>query len=161
VLSHYGPGANAQGGMATRLLSFGFKYGMPVDADLVLDVRFIDNPYFVESLRPLTGQDEPVKQYVLGREGVTEFRARITSLLEFLLPRYEQEGKSHLTVAIGCTGGMHRSVALAEAFAEHLRENTRLRIEVVHRDIRRDTLQSRVSDAPSAPTDSEGGHQGS
>jgi UPF0042 nucleotide-binding protein len=158
VLSHYGPGASAQQGMATRVLSFGFKYGMPVDADLVLDVRFIDNPYFVEDLRALTGRDRPVKQYVLGREGVGEFRERVTSLLEFLLPRYEQAGKSYLTVAIGCTGGMHRSVALAEAFAEDLRENTRLRIEVVHRDIRRDTLQSRVSDAPAA-TEPEGGHQ--
>ncbi len=129
---------DAEGGgslrMSTRLLSFGFKYGLPNDADLVFDVRFLDNPYFVEELRPLTGEDPRVSSYVLTRDGAAELLDRASSLLSFLLPRYEAEGKSYLTVAIGCTGGQHRSVAIALALGERLRAGGARAINVVHRD---------------------------
>ncbi len=106
--------------MVTRIVSFGFKYGTPVDADLVLDVRFLDNPYFVPELKALTGQDEPVARYVLAAPETQEFLRRTRSLLEYVMPKYEREGKSYLTIAIGCTGGRHRSVAIADALAQQL-----------------------------------------
>jgi UPF0042 nucleotide-binding protein len=121
--------------MRTRVLSFGFKYGVPVDADLSLDVRFIDNPYFVDELRPLSGLDRSVAQFVLARPDAQGFLDRAMALLEFLLPRYEAEGKSYLTVAIGCTGGRHRSVAIAERIAEELKARLAVDVDVSHRDI--------------------------
>jgi len=120
--------------MSTRLLSFGFKHGLPSDADLVFDVRFLDNPHFVDDLRPHTGEDKRVSEYVLNAEGAGEFLERSDSLISFLLPRYEAEGKSYLTIAIGCTGGQHRSVAIAVALAERLRKTHQGPINVVHRD---------------------------
>lgn len=121
--------------MRTRVMSFGFKYGVPVDADLSLDVRFIDNPFFVEALRPLSGLDLPVAEFVLDRPDTQSFLERALALLEFLLPRYEAEGKSYLTMAIGCTGGRHRSVAIAERIAEELRRRLEVQVDVSHRDI--------------------------
>jgi UPF0042 nucleotide-binding protein len=121
--------------MRTRLLSFGFKYGVPVDADLILDVRFIENPFFIPELRDLSGLDAPVADFVLGNVDTQGFVERALALLEFGLPRYESEGKSYLTVAIGCTGGRHRSVAIAEAMGAVLRERLGLEIDVSHRDI--------------------------
>ncbi len=97
--------------MSTRLMSFGFKLGVPADADLVFDVRFLKNPYFVPELRDLTGHDAGVAEYVAQDEGFEPFMTHLTQLVTFLLPRYQAEGKSYLTVAIGCTGGQHRSVA--------------------------------------------------
>jgi len=118
--------------------SFGFKYGAPSDADLVMDVRFLPNPFYDPELRFLTGLDAPVKQFVLGRPETSEFLDRWYGLLDTLMPGYLAEGKTHLAVAMGCTGGMHRSVALAEATAAHLRSGG-YRATVSHRDITRDT----------------------
>jgi UPF0042 nucleotide-binding protein len=123
--------------MVTRIVSFGFKYGTPVDADLVLDVRFLDNPYFVPELKPLTGLDEPVARYVLDAPETREFLKRTRALLEYVMPRYEREGKSYLTIAVGCTGGRHRSVAVAEAIARDLSGAQGMPIAVLHRDATR------------------------
>jgi UPF0042 nucleotide-binding protein len=135
IISDFGPGAGRADRMRTRLLSFGFKYGVPVDADLSLDVRFIENPYFVDELRPLSGLDVPVSEFVLNKPDAQAFLKLTMDLLEFLLPRYEAEGKSYLTVAIGCTGGRHRSVALAEHIGEELRRRLEIQVDVTHRDI--------------------------
>ena len=101
--------------MVTRLVSFGFKYGLPVDADLVFDLRYLPNPHFVRELRPKTGLDPEVASFVLDSPEGEELLGELVTMLRKLLPRYEREGKSYLTIAIGCTGGKHRSVALAEA----------------------------------------------
>jgi UPF0042 nucleotide-binding protein len=130
-------GAHGAPGMVTRIVSFGFKYGPPVDADLVFDVRFIDNPYFVPELKEHPGTDPRVSSYVLSRPEAIGFRERTRELLAFVLPRYEREGKSYLTIAIGCTGGKHRSVALAEALANDLSASASAPILVKHRDVDR------------------------
>jgi UPF0042 nucleotide-binding protein len=135
IVDDFGPGAGRAARMRTRVLSFGFKYGVPVDADMTLDVRFIDNPFFVESLRDLSGLDRPVADFVLSKPDTREFIVRALALLEFGLPRYEAEGKSYLTVGIGCTGGRHRSVAIAEQLAAELRQSVGVQIDVSHRDI--------------------------
>jgi RNase adapter protein RapZ len=137
VVADFGPGAGALARMRTRFISFGFRFGTPVDADLVLDVRFLDNPQFVDGLRPLSGADPAVVSYVLGNEDTRRFVALVVELLRFALPRYEKEGKAYLTVAIGCTGGRHRSVVLADHLAAALGAATGLSIAVVHRDIDR------------------------
>ena len=129
--------AQASAGMATRLVSFGYKYGAPVDADLVFDVRFIDNPYFVPELKELSGIDEAVSSFVLSRPECGGFLERTVELLRFVLPRYEREGKSYLTIGIGCTGGRHRSVAIAEALVPALQPVTSRPIVVKHRDVGR------------------------
>jgi UPF0042 nucleotide-binding protein len=118
--------------MVTRVLSFGFKYGLPVDADLVFDLRFLPNPHFVPELRPKTGLDPDVSKYVLETDDARELFDEVTNLLDNTLPKYEREGKSYLTIAIGCTGGRHRSVAFTEALAKHLRESRE--VVVAHRD---------------------------
>lgn len=123
--------------MTVTVSSFGFKYGPPADADIIIDVRFLPNPYYILELRPLTGLDEPVRQYVLGRPETGEFLRRWFALLDTVMPGYVAEGKTHVSVALGCTGGMHRSVALAEATASHLRK-TGYRVAVAHRDTGRD-----------------------
>ena len=102
------------------VLSFGYKHGLPMDADLVFDVRFLPNPFYLEELRPLCGLDRPVAEYVFSYQQTRDFMQMIEKMLEFLLPLYTEEGKHSLTVAIGCTGGHHRSVALAAALCEHL-----------------------------------------
>ena len=107
--------------MQILVLSFGFKHGVPLDVDNVLDVRFLPNPHWVEAMRPLTGLDEPVRRYVLAQPEAKEFLERVEHLLKFLVPAYVNEGKSYLTIAIGCTGGRHRSVVLAEEIADGLR----------------------------------------
>ena len=107
--------------MQILVLSFGFKHGVPLDVDNVLDVRFLPNPHWVEAMRPLTGLDEPVRRYVLGQPEAKEFLERVEHLLKFLVPAYVKEGKSYLTIAVGCTGGRHRSVVLAEEIADSLR----------------------------------------
>ncbi|HKO93427.1 MAG TPA: RNase adapter RapZ [Polyangiaceae bacterium] len=135
IVAEFGPGAGRADRMRIRVLSFGFKYGVPVDADLSLDVRFIENPFFVEGLRELSGLDAPVANFVLDKPDAQGFLERALALLEFALPRYEAEGKSYLTVAIGCTGGRHRSVAMAERLAEELRRRLQVDVDVGHRDI--------------------------
>jgi RNase adapter protein RapZ len=121
--------------MSVTLLSFGFKYGLPLDADLVFDVRFLPNPHFVAKLRERTGRDRPVVRFLDQFDDTREFLERTTDLLKFLVPRYAREGKSYLTVAIGCTGGRHRSVAIAEALARALRSLGATRLRVRHRDV--------------------------
>jgi UPF0042 nucleotide-binding protein len=118
------------------VVSFGYKHGVPNEADLVFDVRFLPNPHFVPELRPSTGEDEPVSKYVLERDETRELLKHLYGLLEFLLPRYQDEGKSYLTIAIGCTGGRHRSVAIAREIASWIEKNGR-RATVRHRDITR------------------------
>jgi UPF0042 nucleotide-binding protein len=137
VIDLLGPEQAARSHMRCRFVSFGFKYGAPVDGDLVLDVRFLKNPYFVPELKPMSGLDAPVRDYVLGEPDAKEFVRHAQGLLQFCLPRFEGEGKSYLTVAVGCTGGRHRSVALSEHLATLLEEALGLRIDVVHRDIDR------------------------
>ena len=102
------------------VLSFGFKYGIPSDADIVFDVRFLPNPYYVEELRPLTGNDKKIQDYVMKAPEAEEFLERVDGLIQFLLPNYVKEGKSSLVIAVGCTGGKHRSVTLANAIAKRL-----------------------------------------
>ncbi len=104
-----------------NVVSFGFKYGVPVDADLIFDVRFIENPFYIDELRPLSGQDEPVKKFVLGNDITKEFLVKVLDMLKFLIPHYIEEGKKQLIVGIGCTGGRHRSVAITEEVTRQLR----------------------------------------
>jgi UPF0042 nucleotide-binding protein len=119
------------------LVSFGYRYGLPVDADLVFDARCLPNPHFVENLRPLTGLAQGVRDYVLGAAETRAFLDQMQSFLAFALPLYVREGKAYLTIAIGCTGGRHRSVVLAEEFAARMRE-TGHDVSVRHRDVERE-----------------------
>jgi len=121
--------------LALTILTFGFKNGPPSDADLTLDVRFLPNPHYVDELRPLTGLDEPVREYVESGTQAGEFYGRLVPLLEFLLPAYVAEGKQHLTVAVGCTGGRHRSVTVADRIARELGNRDDVKLRVVHRDV--------------------------
>jgi UPF0042 nucleotide-binding protein len=124
-------------GLAVMVLSFGYKHGVPMDADLVWDVRFLPNPNYVTRLRPRTGKDTSVSRYVLGNPVTRRFMAQLQNLLSFLLERYSQEGKSYLTLAVGCTGGRHRSVAIAEALAGYIQRKHHLDVRVQHRDVDR------------------------
>jgi UPF0042 nucleotide-binding protein len=123
--------------LTATVLSFGFKYGLPLDADLVIDARFLPNPHWVPELRPHTGRDPDVRDYVLGQDGAAEFLDRYTDVLRLLIPGYRREGKRYLTLAVGCTGGKHRSVAIAEEFARRLRE-LGIAAEARHRDLGRE-----------------------
>lgn len=120
--------------MRVSLRSFGFKHGPPRDADIVLDVRFLPNPHWVPELRPLRGTDDSVRDYVLSADGASEFLDRAEDMLDFLIPRYQAEGKSYLSIGIGCTGGHHRSVAIAEELAKRISDSG-VRVAVRHRDI--------------------------
>lgn len=125
--------ANAAHQMSIALLTFGYKHGVPKEADLVFDVRFLPNPHYVDELRPRDGRDVAVRRYVLENETAQAFLFRITDLLKFLIPQYAAEPKSYLTIAIGCTGGRHRSVAIAEELAHTLRSE-KYQVVVRHRD---------------------------
>jgi RNase adapter protein RapZ len=127
----------AVGRLAVTFESFGFKYGPARDADLLLDVRFLPNPHYEPDLRPLTGDDPRIVEFINRDGALDEFYDRLHSLLDYLLPQYLNEGKAHLVVAIGCTGGRHRSVAIADHLAERYRETKDYLIEVVHRDVGR------------------------
>lgn len=144
VAQRFGRESASRPRMLTRFVSFGFKYGVPLDADLVFDVRFLDNPHFVADLREETGLQPSVREFVLRSPGTDELLQHLEGLLRFALPRYESEGKSYLTVAIGCTGGRHRSVAVAEALAGRLGADGAWPIGVVHRDMARDGMVSVV-----------------
>jgi UPF0042 nucleotide-binding protein len=120
--------------MVVNLLSFGFKHGAPTEADLVFDVRFLPNPHFVDRLRHLTGRDAKVVRFMKQHKVTQDFINRLTEFLKFVLPHYVTEGKSYLTVAIGCTGGQHRSVMLAEALKRTLEDTPGVRLRVKHRD---------------------------
>ncbi|MEG2337833.1 MAG: RNase adapter RapZ [Clostridium sp.] len=126
-------------GFIINVMSFGFKYGMPIDADLVFDVRFLPNPYYIDELRSLSGNDKEIKDYVTSFEVTKEFISKVNSMLEFLIPYYIEEGKTQLVVAIGCTGGRHRSVVMANAVHEFLKDNHNS--EIIHRDISHDTTR--------------------
>ena len=118
--------------------SFGFKYGLPMDADMVMDVRFLPNPHWIDDLRPHTGQHPAVRDYVLGQTGAAEFLETYHRLLSLIVGGYRREGKRYMTVAIGCTGGKHRSVAMAEALAGLLESDEQLSVRVLHRDLGRE-----------------------
>ncbi|CAN5133356.1 MAG: RNase adapter RapZ [Nocardioidaceae bacterium] len=125
------------GGLRASVVSFGFKYGIPIDADMVADMRFIPNPFWIDELRPQTGLDEPVKQYVRSQAGAAEFLERYEGIVSLLTAGFLREDKHFLNIAIGCTGGKHRSVAMSEAFAERLRAHG-VKTLVVHRDLGRE-----------------------
>lgn len=120
--------------MVITLVTFGYKFGMPYDLDLMFDLRFLPNPHFVPELRDHTGEDQQVREYVTEKADATEFVSRLEEFLEYLLPRYRREGKSYLTIGFGCTGGRHRSVAVALVIAERLRDRG-YEVNVKHRDI--------------------------
>jgi UPF0042 nucleotide-binding protein len=152
VISQFGPASGGAPRMVTRFVSFGFKYGPPVDADIVLDVRFLENPHFVPALRGLPGTHADVQRFVLGSPETREFLDKAKDLLLFTLPRCEREGKSYLTVAIGCTGGRHRSVVVTAALAEALTAELSVRILVLHRDVARGEVTMDVGgDSGAAP----------
>ncbi|GAA1079055.1 RNase adapter RapZ [Nocardiopsis composta] len=130
-------GASEEVRTRANVVSFGFKHGLPVDADLVLDCRFLPNPHWVPELRPMTGRDEPVRDYVLAQNGAKEMLDAYTEVLRLLIAGYQREGKHYMTLAVGCTGGRHRSVAMAERFGEKLREEG-VEVHVVHRDVGRE-----------------------
>jgi len=121
------------------IVSFGFKYGIPQDSDLVFDVRFLPNPYYIEDLRPLTGNDKEVSEYVMGFSQADEFLDKLEDMLKFLLPNYIDEGKNQLVVSIGCTGGKHRSVTLANALFERMQQYSDYGYKLDHRDIDKDS----------------------
>jgi UPF0042 nucleotide-binding protein len=125
------------------VLSFGFKYGIPADADLVFDVRFLPNPFYVEGLRAKTGEDKEIRDYVMQFPEAHEFLAKLTDLLNFLIPNYISEGKNQLVIAVGCTGGKHRSVTLANALYEQLSGRKEYGIKIEHRDIGKDALRGK------------------
>ena len=125
---------SAQEGLGVSVYSFGFKHGAPTDADIVIDVRFLPNPFYERELRDKTGMDEEVKDYVLGKDETKEFLKRWFSLLDFVMPGYVKEGKQYLSIAVGCTGGQHRSVVLANATGQHLSQEG-YRVTTTHRDL--------------------------
>jgi UPF0042 nucleotide-binding protein len=170
VLGSFGPASGTAERMAIRILSFGFKYGTPSDADLVFDVRFLKNPYFVPELKRIPGTDARVRDYVMNLPETPELLNRTIDLLRYIVPKYEREGKSYLTIAFGCTGGMHRSVVMAEQVASALEgilqerasrpsapdlaidePTPRVEIAVVHRDV------GRGDPSPQTRTLTEGG----
>ncbi len=120
--------------LVVRLQSFGFRYGIPLESDLVMDVRFLPNPHFIPELQPLTGLNRPVREYVLAQEPCRDFVERFQGLLKFLLPNYKREGKSYLTISIGCTGGRHRSVSIVEELRPFM-AGEGVSLDIIHRDL--------------------------
>lgn len=154
IIAHFGPASGTVERMAVRVMSFGYKFGAPADADLVFDTRFLKNPYFVPELKRVPGTDPRVRDYVMTQAETAEFLVKTLDLLRYVVPKYEREGKSYLTIAFGCTGGMHRSVVLAEHVAAQLDQmlagsaavtadggaesaHPKIEIAVIHRDIAR------------------------
>jgi UPF0042 nucleotide-binding protein len=131
-------GGGTDGDIAVNLISFGYKHGIPLEADLVFDVRFMENPFYNDELRPLSGLTEEVRRFVLGKPQTQEFLSFLHGFLGFALPAYQAEGKARLTIAIGCTGGFHRSIAIAEALAEDLRASGKSPVSVWHRELDRE-----------------------
>lgn len=129
--------------MMISVVSFGFKYGIPTDADLVFDVRFLPNPYYVDELRPLTGMDDRVFDYVMNCETAQNFADKLEDMIRFLIPNYVSEGKTSLVIAIGCTGGKHRSVTLARELYRRLSQNSAYGFRLEHRDAEKDRLRKK------------------
>ena len=125
------------------ILSFGFKYGIPTDSDLVFDVRFLPNPYYVEGLRAKNGNDKEVQDFVMQYQESHDFLDKLQDMVEFLIPNYISEGKNQLVISIGCTGGKHRSVTLANELYNRLKENSGYGIKIEHRDIGKDALRGK------------------
>lgn len=125
------------------VLSFGFKYGIPGDSDLVFDVRFLPNPYYLDDLRPMSGNDPAVRDYVMSFEVTRAFCAKLEDMIEFLIPNYVREGKNQLVIAIGCTGGKHRSVTLANELYSRLEKKSEYGVRIEHRDIDKDTRRKK------------------
>lgn len=125
------------------ILSFGFKYGIPSDSDIVMDVRFLPNPYYVEGLRPKTGNDKEIQDYVMQFPEAGEFVDKLEDLISFLIPKYIEEGKNQLVISIGCTGGKHRSVTLANELYNRLKDQTEYGLKIEHRDIGKDALRGK------------------
>ncbi|MGN0334763.1 MAG: RNase adapter RapZ [Lachnospiraceae bacterium] len=130
--------------LVVTVLSFGFKYGIPSDADLVFDVRFLPNPYYFEDMRPLTGNDAKVHDYVMDCDAAEEFLKKLTDMIEFLIPNYVAEGKTQLVIGIGCTGGKHRSVTLANELYQELVQNQDYAVKIEHRDIPKDAIRAGI-----------------
>jgi UPF0042 nucleotide-binding protein len=120
--------------LIVNIISFGFKYGIPLDSDLVFDVRFLPNPYYIESMKKLSGNDDEVREYVMKWPEALKFMDKLVDMIEFLIPYYVKEGKSQLVVAIGCTGGRHRSVTISNLLSQNLKEKEH-RVITEHRDI--------------------------
>lgn len=133
----YGSGQELEQNISVTILSFGFKYGIPTDSDLVFDVRFIPNPFYIPDLKPFSGNDEPVKKYVLEQKETKGFIVKLRDMLEFLIPNYVKEGKRQLIISIGCTGGRHRSVAIANTIYKELKD-LHYNVGIEHRDINED-----------------------
>jgi UPF0042 nucleotide-binding protein len=131
------PRDTASSELVVDVVTFGFKYGLPLEADLVFDVRFLNNPFWVEDLKPLSGLDTPVREYVLGQPAAGRFLELVVELLELTIPAYRAEGKARLTIALGCTGGYHRSIALAEELAARLGRVAHASVAVFHRELER------------------------
>lgn len=146
IVEMFGPGEGRALRLLVRVLTFGFKYGPPVDADVMLDVRFLKNPYFEERLRMGTGLDSEVAAFVLEDEDSRRFLELARDLVVFCVPRYEREGKAYLTIAVGCTGGRHRSVAVGVQLGRAIEAAIGIPVDVVHRDIVRDTGFDRAGD---------------
>ena len=125
------------------VLSFGFKYGIPGDSDLVFDVRFLPNPYYVEELRPLTGNDREIQEFVMGSAPAVEFSDKLEDMIRFLIPNYIAEGKYQLVISIGCTGGKHRSVTIANELYRRLSRDTEYGVRIEHRDIVKDAARKK------------------
>jgi UPF0042 nucleotide-binding protein len=136
IIATYVRGQRA-GALEISIVSFGYKYGLPMDSDLVFDVRFLPNPHYQPALRPLPGASPQVRRFVLGKRETRSFIRHLYRMVDYLLPQFVQEGKSHLSVAIGCTGGKHRSVVLADELSAHLRRRG-FKVRVRHRDVRRE-----------------------
>lgn len=134
---YYGDNVSVEKNLAITVLSFGFKYGIPVDLDLVFDVRFIPNPFYIPELKQYSGQDEPVRKFVLDQKETQDFITKIKDMLLFLIPNYIKEGKRQLIISIGCTGGRHRSVAIANEIYDILVDNN-FNAKIEHRDIEED-----------------------
>lgn len=128
-------GTEDSGRLDVKVQSFGFKYGSPREAEVVVDVRFLPNPHWIEELRDHNGLEQPVREFVLNHEGTGPFLEQFKGLLDVLVPGYEAEGKRYLTIGIGCTGGKHRSVAISEEVGRYLRDSTDLNVRVLHRDL--------------------------
>ena len=157
IVQHFGPAGGKRPRLRTRVVSFGFKFGAPVDADLVFDVRFLKNPHFVAELRPLPGTHPDVKRYVLETDDARAYLKLVEELLAFSIPRFEAEGRSYLTIAVGCTGGRHRSVVLAAELARALTERLGISGDLVHRDLDRVNMSGPGGDPDHGPSPAGGG----
>ena len=132
--------------LMVTVMSFGFKHGIPADADLVFDVRFLPNPYYIDELRPLSGNDKPVSDYVMNCEASRIFLDKLADMVSFLIPNYILEGKNQLVVSIGCTGGKHRSVTLANALYQRLEQSEEYGVRIEHRDIGKDAIRKKMNE---------------